>query len=103
MCCSCVVALAGASWGAGGGEGSGAGAEVGSSSGAGVVSAVGAAAGVDTLFSACRAMSWLVISICGDQGGELGLITGFGATGGGVLCFTRGDWRKLHASAPRLR
>lgn len=36
-------------------------------------------------------MSWLVASICGDQGGELGLITGLGATGGGVLCLTLED------------
>lgn len=103
MCCSSVVVLAGASWAAGGGEGSGAGAGADSSSGAAIVSVVGATAGADTLFSACKAMSWLFISICGDHGGELGLITGFGATGGGVLCLTRVDWRKLQASAPRLR
>ncbi len=44
----------------------------------------------------------MVTSVCEDQGRELGLIIGFGATGGGVLCLTA-DWRKLQASAPRLR
>lgn len=53
MGCSSVVVGAGASWGAGGGDGSGAGAGAGSGSGPRVVSAVGATAGVDTLFSAC--------------------------------------------------
>lgn len=53
MGCSSVVVLARASWGAGGGDGSGAGAWVGSGSGPRVVSAVGATAGADTLFSAC--------------------------------------------------
>lgn len=89
MRCSPVAVLAGTSWVVGGGEGSGAGAGVGSSSGAGVLSMAGATAGVATLFSAHCGMSWFVISICGDQGGALGLITGFGATGGGVLCLTR--------------
>lgn len=94
-----MVVVTGTSWG---GEGSAAGAGLGSSSAAGVDSAVGATAGVDTLFSACSANPWFVTSICGDQERELGLIAGFGATGGGDLCL-REDWRKLQASAPRLR
>lgn len=84
-----MVELAGASCVGGREEGSGAGAGVGSSSGAGFASVVGATAGVDKLFSAHCGMSWLVPSVCGDQGGELRLIIGFGATGGGVLCLTR--------------
>lgn len=73
-----------------------------SCSGAGLASVVGAAAGADTLFSACCGISWLLVSGCGDQGRVLGLIAGFGATGGGTLGLTE-DWRKLQASAPRLR
>lgn len=51
-CCSSVIALAGVSCGARGGECSTAGAVVGSSSGGGAVSVTGATAGVDILFSA---------------------------------------------------
>lgn len=94
--------LVAVSWGAGG-EGSGAGSGAGSSSGAGAHSTVGATAGAGVLILACSGKSWFVSSSGGDQGGELGLIMGLGATGGGVLCLTLGDWRKLHASAPRLR
>lgn len=98
-----MVAQTAVSCGMRGGEGSGAGADIGSSSGAGIVSVVGATAGVDKLFSVHWGVSWLAVSNCGDQGGQFGFITGFGATGGGVLCFPRCDWRKLQASAPRLR
>lgn len=91
MRCSSVVVLARVSCGATGAEDSVAGAAAGSSSVEGVVSTVGAVAGVEILFSASRGMSWLTTSICEDHGRELGLMTGFGATGGGFFCLIRED------------
>lgn len=55
------------------------------------------------LFSACWRNCWLATSGCGDHGGEAGFMCGLGATGGGILCFTLGDCKKLQASAPKLR